>query len=179
MSLRLFAALPVPEETGQDLKRFQKGVPGARWRPLENLHLTLRFFGDIPETRAEDLDAELASISVPPFTMRLRGADWFGKADPRALWIGVEAPEALVRLQEKCERAARRAGLDPEPRKFTPHVTLAYLRGTPVEKVNRFAQRLAGFATEPWQATHFSLYSSWITRGDANIYEAEADYPLG
>ena len=179
MSLRLFAALPVPYEIGQDLVRLQKGVPGARWRPVENLHITLRFFGEIDERRAEDLDAELAAIQIAPFTLRLKGTDWFGKADPRSLWLGVDAPDALLRLHEKCDRAARRAGLAPEPRKFVPHMTLAYLRGAPVDKVNRFVQRTATLETEAWQATHFSLYSSWLTRGERNIYEPEADYPLG
>jgi 2'-5' RNA ligase len=178
MSYRLFAALPVPEEIGADLKRLQKGVPGARWRPLENFHITLRFFGDVDERVAEDLDAELANIQMGPFPVRLKASGWFGKADPRALWLGVDAGEAVGLLAEKCERAARRAGLAPETRKFHPHMTLAYLDGTPVEKVNRFAQRTAHLETEPWMATHFSLYSSWITRGAANIYQAEADYPL-
>lgn len=178
MSLRLFAAIKVPEEIGHELARLQKGVSGARWRPVENLHVSLRFFGAVPERAAEDLDAELAAIPAKPFTLRLKGADWFGKAEPRALWLGVDAPDALTALQQKCERAARRAGLAPEPRKYVPHMTLAYLRGSPVDKVNGFVQRTAGLVTEPWQVTHFSLYSSWLTRGDANIYEVEADYPL-
>ena len=178
MSLRLFAALPVPEEIGAGLVRLQKGVPGARWRPVENFHITLRFFGEIDERMAEDLDAELANIQMAPFTVRLKGAGWFGKADPRALWLGVEAGEAVATLAGRCERAARRAGLKPETRNFHPHMTIAYLRGTPVDKANRFTQRASDLETEAWMATHFSLYSSWTTRGDANIYEAEADYPL-
>jgi len=178
MSLRLFAALPVPEEIGAGLVRLQKGVPGARWRPVENFHITLRFFGEIDERMAEDLDAELANIQMAPFTVRLKGAGWFGKTDPRALWLGVEAGEAVTTLAGRCERAARRAGLTPETRNFHPHMTIAYLRGTPVDKANRFTQRASDLETEAWMATHFSLYSSWITSGDANIYEAEADYPL-
>lgn len=179
MSLRLFAAIPVPEAFGPEIRRLQKGVPGARWRPVENFHITLRFFGEIPETVAEDLDAELASIQLPPFDLKLAGSGWFGKRDPRALWLGVEAPDALGELQSRCERAARRAGLEPETRSFIPHMTLAYLNGTPIEKVTRFAERTGGFATDPWRVTHFSLFTSWLTRGDANIYEAVADYPLG
>jgi 2'-5' RNA ligase len=178
MSLRLFAAIPVPEEIAAGLAGLQKGVPGARWRPPENFHVTLRFFGDIDERTAEDLDAELASIRMAPFTMRLKAAGWFGKTDPRALWLGVEAGDAVAALNAKCERAARRAGLPPEPRKFHPHMTLAYLNGTPVEKANRFTQRAAHLETEAWMVTHFSLFSSWTSRGEANIYEAEADYPL-
>jgi len=179
MTLRLFAAIPVPDAIAGDFNRLRKGVPGAKWRPAENLHITLRFFGEIDERMAEDLDAELASIRQSPFTLALKGAGWFGKAAPSALWLGLDEAEPLMRLNEKCDRAARRAGLPPEPRKFHPHMTLAYLQGTPVDKANRFVQRAADLHTEPWQVTHFSLYSSWITRGNANIYEVEADYPLG
>ncbi len=178
MSLRLFAALPVPVDLHATLARLQKGIPGAAWRPSENFHITLRFFGDIPETMAEDLDAELANIAAKGFELRLKGAGWFGREEPRALWVGVDGGDALLRLQEKCERAARKAGLDPDKRKYTPHMTMAYCRGTPAEKAANFQKRLAGFETEAFRVTHFSLYSSWIRRGDANIYESLADYPL-
>lgn len=178
MTLRLFAAIHVPDAIGADLVRLQKGVPGARWRPLANFHVTLRFFGDLDERAAEDLDAELASIRMAPFPLRLKGAGWFGKTDPRALWLGVESSEAVTALAGKCERAARRTGLAPETRKFHPHMTLAYLNGTPVDKANRFVQRAADLETESWMVTHFSLFSSWTSRGEANIYQAEADYPL-
>lgn len=179
MSLRLFAAIPVPEEIGRDYLRLQKGVPGARWRPLENFHITLRFFGEMDERQAEDLDAELAHIALPAFPVELGGADWFGKADPHALWMSVKAPDTLTRLNQGCERAARKAGLAPDTRKYTPHMTIAYLNKSPVEKVHRFVQRAADVKTHPWQVTHFSLFASWTHRGEANIYEAIADYPLG
>ncbi|WP_417479175.1 RNA 2',3'-cyclic phosphodiesterase [Maricaulis maris] len=178
MTLRLFAALPVPDSLHAEIARLQKGVPGARWRPRENFHITLRFFGTVDERQAEDLDAELAHIAMPPFDLALLRSGWFGKLDPRALWLGVRPSEALSELNEKCERAARRCKLEPEHRNFHPHMTLAYLQGTPIDRLTRFAERTGGFATEPWRATHFTLYSSWTSRGESNIYEAEADYPL-
>ena len=178
MTLRLFAALPVPDSLHADIRRLQKGVPGARWRPPENFHVTLRFFGEMDERRAEDLDAELAHIVMAPFELALSGSGWFGKLDPRALWLGVRPSEELLQLNAKCERAARRAGLEPEHRNFHPHMTLAYLQGTPIEKLTRFAERTGGFATEPWRVTHFTVYSSRLSRGANNIYEPEADYPL-
>ncbi|WP_291843666.1 RNA 2',3'-cyclic phosphodiesterase [Maricaulis sp.] len=178
MTLRLFAAIPVPDILHAEIRRLQKGVPGARWRPHENFHITLRYFGELDERRAEDLDAELANIAMPPFELSLLGSGWFGKLDPRALWLGVRPSAALSELNARCERAARKAGLAPEHRKFHPHMTLAYLQGTPIDKLTRFAERTGGFATEPWRVTHFTMYSSWTSRGDANIYEPEADYPL-
>jgi 2'-5' RNA ligase len=167
MSLRLFAALPVPEDFHDRLLALQKGVPGARWRPAANFHVTLRFFGEIDEARADDLDAELSSIIMPSFDLRLYGAGWYGRNEPHALWLGVEAGDALMDLQRRCERGARRAGLAPETRHFSPHMTLAYLRDTPLE------------ATEPFRATHMSMYSSWSRHGGSNLYRVEADYPLG
>lgn len=179
MTLRLFAALPVPEDFHPRLVSLQKGVPGARWRPAANFHITLRFFGEISEDVAEDLDGELASIQLPSFDVRLKGAGWFGRREPHALWIGIDAPEALETLQRRCEKAARRAGLEPETRNFSPHMTIAYLRDTPMEKVTAFANKLVKFETEAFRATHFSLYSSWTRHGDANLYSVETDYPLG
>lgn len=178
MSLRLFAAIPVPHDLHASLVQLQRGVPGADWRPAENFHITLRFFGSIPEDVAEDLDAELAGLRQKSFDLRLKGADWFGREEPRALWLGVEAGEALDVLQQKCERAARKAGLEPDKRKFVPHVTLAYCNGTPVQKAADFQQRLSGFQTDSFRVSRFGLYSSWVRRGDPNLYEAIADYPL-
>ena len=84
----------------------------------------------------------------------------------------------MLSLQAKCERAARRAGLEPEQRKFVPHVTLAYLRDTPVEKLAGFTQALGTFRCEPVTISSFSLYASWLSRGDANIYQPVTSYPL-
>lgn len=178
MSLRLFAAISLPDSVRDPLLALQAGLPGASWRPRENLHLTLRFFGDINERQAEDLDFELGKITASSFDLTLKGAGWFGRLEPRALWIGVEADAALLALQAKCERAARRAGLAAEPRNFLPHVTLAYLRDTPLEKLAAFTHAMDTFRCEPVRITSFSLYQSWLTRGEANIYEPVTHYTL-
>ncbi|HEX2818092.1 MAG TPA: RNA 2',3'-cyclic phosphodiesterase, partial [Phenylobacterium sp.] len=127
--IRLFAALPIPEDIGLALARRQTGVEGARWRPLEALHVTLRFFGDIREDIARDLDAELTSLRGAAFDLEFSGVGAFGEGpDLNVLWAGVAENEPLRRLARACETAARRAGLKPEPRHFRPHLTLAYLR---------------------------------------------------
>tara|TARA_R110000868_G_scaffold229089_1_gene482019 strand:+ start:11499 stop:12038 length:540 start_codon:yes stop_codon:yes gene_type:complete len=178
MSQRLFAAIGLPDSVREPLLALQSGLPGASWRPRENLHLTLRFFGDVDERKAEDLEHELGKITASAFELTLKGAGWFGRLEPHALWIGAEPDTALLSLQAKCERAARRAGLEPEQRKFVPHVTLAYLRDTPVEKLAGFTQALGTFRCEPVTISRFSLYASWLKRGDANIYEPVTSYPL-
>src|SRR3954463_14028651 len=127
--IRLFAAVAIPEEIGQALTRRQTGVEGARWRPLEALHVTLRFFGDIREDIARDLDAELVAVRGQPFDLELSGVGAFGEGpDIHVLWAGVAENEALRRLAKACESAARRAGLKAATRTYRPHLTLAYLR---------------------------------------------------
>lgn len=179
MSLRLFAALDLPDDVADRLLALMKGVPGAAWRPRENLHLTLRFFGEVAEPVADDIDAELLSVveRVAPFEMQLKGAGSFGGVDPHALWVGAEGG-GLAKLAGECERAARRAGLKPEPRPFTPHVTLAYLRGAPLDRVEAFKARLGLFQTRPFRIEGFGLYSSQVRKSAPSLYRLEAEYRL-
>lgn len=176
--LRLFVAIPIPKVLHKDLMKLQRGLPKASWRPPENFHITLRFAGEVQQYEAEDFDAELRAIAANSFPLHLQGADWFGKAEPRSVWAGVSASDELVQLQARCERAARRAGLEAETRKFKPHVTLAYLKNTPVDRLAAWCRDRAKFRTEAFQVTHFALYQSWSQKGGTNIYERLEDYPL-
>jgi 2'-5' RNA ligase len=177
MTLRLFVAIPVPEEIGLRLVPLQRDLNGASWRPPENFHLTLRFFGEIDEALARDLDDELGRIVAAPFEMQLKGAGSFGGREPNAVWAGAEAPPALARLAASCETAARRVGLPPEKRNFKPHVTLAYLHGTTDTEVAAYQQRLGAFETDLFWVDHFAMYSSWSTKHGSRYVE-EAVYPL-
>jgi RNA 2',3'-cyclic 3'-phosphodiesterase len=178
--LRLFSALELPDAVASRLMFLMRGVDGAKWRPRENLHVTLRFFGDVAESVADDIDAELASLAEThaPFDVRLKAAGSFGGTDPHALWVGVEKSAALERLAADCERAARRAGLKPESRKFAPHVTVAYLRGASLENVQAFEARYGLFETEAFRVESFGLYSSFTRRDAPSLYRLEAEYPL-
>ena len=176
--LRLFAALPIRSDIADQLVPLQKGVSGASWRPRENFHITLRFFGDVDTHLAYDLDAALGEIQAPQMKLALAGAGWFGQREPRAVWAGVAYDEELAKLAGQCERVARRLGLPVEKRKFLPHVTLAYCHGTLPEEAARFAASHEGFSTPEFWADRFHLYSSHMGRGPSR-YIAEADYPLG
>ncbi|MEZ6024405.1 MAG: RNA 2',3'-cyclic phosphodiesterase [Hyphomonadaceae bacterium] len=180
MSLRLFAALDLPDDVADRLMALMKGVPGAKWRPRENLHLTLRFFGEVAEPVAEEIDSELAQAAerIAPFEITLKGTGAFGGADPHALWVGAAKSEALERLAAGCERAARRVGLKPESRKFAPHVTLAYLAGAELSRVHAFETRLGLFETRPFRVERFGLYSSVTRKSAPSLYRLEAEYPL-
>ena len=176
--IRLFAAVAIPPELGEVLARRQQGLPGARWRPTEDLHITLRFCGDMPESTAADLDVELAGVAGAPFELALRGVGTFGEGrELRALWAGVADSPALKRLAARCEAAARRAGLEPERRKYKPHVTLAYLKRADAGRVGAWVQGHNLLHSPPFRVDRFGLYSSWLSP-EGSRYELERDYPL-
>lgn len=180
MTVRIFAALDIPDDVAERLLALMKGVPGANWRPRENLHLTLRFFGDVAEPVADDIDSALSELAEgnAPFDLQLKGAGSFGGADPHALWIGVAESPALKRLAADCERAARRVGLKPDSQKFKPHVTVAYLNNAPLERVQGFEQRLGLFESRPFRVDRFGIYSSITRKAAPSLYRLEAEYPL-
>lgn len=176
--IRLFAAVAIPEHIAEGVARRQQGLPRARWQPAPNLHLTLRFFGNVREDKADDLDAELAAIGGQPFELILGGVGSFQDGDEiRAVWAGVEDSEPLRRLAGRCESAARRAGLSPETRVYRPHVTLAHLAGADPRRVAAWVQGHNLLKSPPFPVRAFGLYSSW--RGDSGaVYRLERAYPL-
>ena len=176
--IRLFAALPLPPEIAAGLARRQTGVEAARWRPPESLHVTLRFFGDVQENLARDLDDELAQLGGGGFSLELSGVGAFGEGrDIHAIWAGVTETPPLRRLARACETAARRAGLKAETRRYRPHVTLAYLRHPDPEEVARWIQANNLLKSPPLAVDRFGLYSSHPSK-DGSFYRLEAEYPL-
>ncbi|MGH6692786.1 MAG: RNA 2',3'-cyclic phosphodiesterase [Longimicrobiales bacterium] len=175
--IRLFVALELPEAVRDRLVAMQGGVPGARWANDDQMHLTLRFIGEVDENVAHDVDDALSSIRAPAFEMELSGVGEFGGKNPRALWAGVRANGALIHLQKKVETALQRIGLEPEPRKFSPHVTLARLRAAPREKVVAFLAHHALFASGAIKIERFVLFSSHQGSG-GSVYHPERVYAL-
>jgi 2'-5' RNA ligase len=177
--IRLFTAIAIPAEVGDHLLPRQHGVEGAHWRPREAFHITLRFLGDVQETTARDLDEELLAIDAPGFELELQGVGHFGEgADIHAVWAGVAENPALRHLARAHESAARRAGLTPDARLYTPHVTLAYLKRAPVPEVAAWIQANNLLHSPPFRVDRFGLYSSWRT-SEGSAYRLEAEYPLG
>lgn len=177
--MRLFVAITLPDDLRSRLAELSSGLPGARWVEPENLHITLRFIGEVQGNEAEDIDAALSSVRSRPFPVTLAGMGDFGdERRLRSLWIRVEPNEALERLQAKVEQAVRRAGQPPEKRKFKPHVTLARFKSHPGGKLETYFAERALFRAPPFEVTSFTLYSSFLS-GQGPIYSAEAVYPLG
>lgn len=161
------------------LTRIQRGVSGVRWSEPEKFHITVGYFGEVDDDHAEELDRELARLRLTAFDLSLKGVNHFGKTEPHALWAGVTPHPSLTRIHDHCRVAARRVGLTMEKRKFTPHVTLAYLKkDASIDRIIRFEQRLADFEAGPFLVDEFLLFSSWKKVRGPNIYRLEASYPL-
>jgi 2'-5' RNA ligase len=178
--MRLFVALDLPWDLRQRVAMLAgAGIPGAKWVPPENYHITLRFIGETPAHRAEDIDHTLAALKVRSFDLTLTGVGTFARSGRSTqLWVGVERNPPLEHLQNKIETALQRLGLEPERRRFAPHLTLARLDNTVVEsKLAAFVQGHNLFRCDPVPIGHFTLFSSQLGK-EQSVYTAEVDYPL-
>jgi len=176
--IRLFVALELPADVRQELVALGGGVPGARWISPENMHLTLRFIGEVNEGQAADIDDALTAVRARAFDLRLAGVNAFGKGRSlHSLWVGVAEPGPVAALHEKIDRVLQEAGVAPDKRKFHPHVTLARLRDAPTDRVEAFMRRHALFSAGPLAIDRFVLFSSHLSR-NGSIYRNEAEYEL-
>lgn len=176
--MRLFVGIELPWELRERLAAMCGSVPGARWVPSDNFHLTLRFIGETQPFRAEEIDLALGALRGRGFPMALAGVGVFEKAGRSiTLWAGVERSPALDHLQTKIETALQRAGCEPQRRRFTPHVTLARLDNVPEQKLAAFVQAHNLFRSDPVPVDHFTLFSSRLGK-EASVYTAEVEYPL-
>jgi 2'-5' RNA ligase len=175
---RLFTGLEIPAEVGFALSLKRGGLHGARWIDPENYHITLRFIGDVDHVTADEVSDGLDRLSQSEaFTIKLSHLGAFGGDKPRALYAGVENNLALARLQAAQERVLQRIGLEPEGRKFVPHVTLARLRGATAEDLARFMAFSGRFAPLEFPVGRFVLFSSRDSVG-GGPYLVEQAYPL-
>jgi 2'-5' RNA ligase len=175
---RLFTGLEIPADIAFALSLKRGGLHGARWIDAENYHITLRFIGDVDNATAADVEASLERLANSlPFTVRLTHLGGFGGNKPHALYAGIELNDTLARLQAAHERLLQRIGLAPEGRKYTPHVTLARLRGTAPEEVARYLAMAGRFEPMEFLARRFVLYSSRDSVG-GGPYVVEQSYPL-
>lgn len=177
--VRLFAALSIPPDIAETLNRRQSGLPGAKWRPLEALHVTLAFYGEMDARTADDVASELARVTADPFDMELSGVGAFGDGHrTHAIWAGVAANERLNILAGRCRAAGERAGLALEKRAYRPHVTLAYLKPqTDPDRVGAWTIGHNLLHSPPFRIDRFGLYSS-VLSDNGGLYALEREYPL-
>lgn len=175
---RLFTGVELPADVGQDLAIMKGGIEGARWIDPDNFHLTLRFIGDIPDRIADELMTELQRVvAMPTFNISLAGVGVFGTKKPHSLYVKVEESPDLRRLQAMHERICQSLGMPPEQRKFTPHVTIARLRGAMPRQVQTYASAHNLYRSRVFDVSQFVLFSARSSRG-GGPYGREEVYPL-
>ncbi len=174
---RLFVAIQPPLMIREKLLAAMGGVLNARWQSDEQLHLTLRFIGEVDRHRAADIVAALGMIHHPRFTLSLDRIGQFdrrGRAD--ALWVGVTPQIAIEGLKRKVDQALVRVGVTPEQRAYLPHITLARF-SRPAGDIADFAARSGLLATVPFPVDNFVLYESHLA-ADGAAYVPLARFPL-
>ena len=177
--MRLFLALDLPRRIRSALEDLQNDLPGANWVDYDNLHITLRFLGDVSADMAEELDHELRRIDRPSFDLTPYGCGQFSNGrGVKTLWVGLAPVEPLLALKADVDRACRRAGFPAERQGYKPHITLARFPEPPlIEDARAFLERHGGFRRPSFRVSGFSAYSSTL-RPDGPIYRLEADYPF-
>ncbi|MFP7754973.1 RNA 2',3'-cyclic phosphodiesterase [Thermodesulfobacteriota bacterium B35] len=166
--MRLFVAIDLPATVRDRLVSMSCGLPGARWVRREQLHLTLRFIGEVDGLLFQAVRDALARVEVHSFTMELNGVGFFPpRKKPRVVWVGIRDNEDLLRLRNRIESGLVRVGLAPEKRKFSPHITLARLNRTPPSRVGHYLQEHSLFTSPAFRVDRFRLYSSVLGRNGA------------
>ncbi|HET9335246.1 MAG TPA: RNA 2',3'-cyclic phosphodiesterase [Sphingomicrobium sp.] len=173
---RLFVAIRPPEPIRELLLDLMGGLHDMRWQNDNQLHLTLRFIGEVERPVADDIAAELQRIRFERFAIALDGVGKFEKRRQGALWAGVAPKDQLKALAAKVERACQSAGIEPEQRAYRPHITLARWKGR-APGLDRFIERHGGLTSQPWEVGEFVLYESRLGHDGAH-YEAVHKYPL-
>jgi len=174
---RLFVAIRPPEAIRDLLIDAMDDSADFRWQDDAQLHLTLRFIGEVERPVAEDLAAALAALRSPSFQIRVQGTGCFEQRSSGALWAGVEPRAPIATLAAKVERMCQSVGLEPERRAFHPHITLARWKGRRSRELAGFLDRTRGLASEPFEVDRFVLFESRLSRHGAH-YEEVASYRL-
>jgi 2'-5' RNA ligase len=174
---RLFTGVEIPPDIGQALGMLRGGLPGARWITPDNYHLTLRFIGDVDEVTAQEVALALGRVRRSAFELHMEGLASFGGRRPRAVVANVAPAQALLDVQAEQERLMQRIGLEPEGRKYTPHVTLARLRDSSSLDVAEYLSARGYFRTAAFTVSRFVLFSARDSVG-GGPYVVEAGYPF-
>ncbi len=175
---RLFVAIRPPESVRDRLIDAMDDGAELGWVKDDNLHLTLRFIGEVERTFANDIAVALGRIRAAPFALSLAGIGRFDRRNGGALWAGVEPKAPVMALAAKVERACVLAGLEPERRTFHPHITIARWNRRSAAFVDAFIARNTGLTSDSWEVDAFTLFESHLSRHGAHYEEAES-FALG
>ncbi len=172
MAIRSFVALELSEEVRGRLvtllHRLQRTSAAVKWVEPENLHLTLKFLGEVPEERIDLVAETLKTVAqaTEPFSFTVKGVGGFPDLRrPRVLWVGVEAVQPLVRLQQIVEKAMERLGFAPEGRAYHPHITIGRVKTMAgMEKVREILSEYEDVKFGEVFVSHLTLFRSDLSR---------------
>jgi RNA 2',3'-cyclic 3'-phosphodiesterase len=177
--IRLFIAVELPPDIRLSIKDLGRGIPGARPLSEEQIHLTLRFIGEVESSLFQDIRECLFEVNNKPFSLRVSGVGHFPpRGTPKVIWAGVSPTEELVRLKKRVDTVLLTCGLGPEQRKFSPHITLARLRNSPIQRVSEFLAGNSFLQTPEFTVDSFHLFSSRLGKSGA-LHTLEESYELG
>ena len=175
---RIFLALRLDDITRALISGLGGQVPGARPVPADQLHLTLRFVGDVDGATFQDIREQLRELSAPPISLSISGVGHFPpRGQPRVLWAGVEPSGELIILRNKVNRILKLCDISPEQRKFHPHITLARLKNSSPHRVARFLAQNSLLRTPLLTVRQLTLFSSILSPKGA-VHTIEEEYPL-
>lgn len=176
--MRLFIAIELPDDIKKALGRLRIDIPGARWVPLEQIHLTLAFLGELDENSLGLLTSELSKIHAPEFKLRFTATGCFpDRRRPRVLWVGLEPEARLISLAAKVRAAALACGIQQEERRFSPHITLARLKSPAARESGAFLDQQLSKNFPAHSVRAFILYQSCLTPQGA-IHTQINSFPL-
>jgi 2'-5' RNA ligase len=176
---RLFVAIDLPDHVKKSLSEICFGLAGARWVDESQMHITLKFIGEVDGAVFREAREALANVQMEPFEIAIKGTGFFPpRGEPQRLWAGVEGNDRLKQLRNRVESALVRAGLENEKRKFAPHIGLAKVKDTPPGRLATYLSQYALFRLPPFEVREFCLFSSFLSSERA-IHQIEEVYPLG
>jgi 2'-5' RNA ligase len=174
---RLFVAIRPPHAIRQRLLASMGGISGARWQSDEQLHLTVRFIGEVDRHQAGDIHAALGSVRHAPFELSLDGMGSFDRRGVAgAVWVGVTPREEIKALHRKVDTALTRVGLPPDDRAFLPHITIARLNRNS-GPIDNLLEESGGLTSPAFTVDSFTLFESELT-SDAAVYSIVERYRL-
>jgi 2'-5' RNA ligase len=169
---RLFVAIRPPQAVLDLLIDTMEDGPELRWVPEENLHLTLRFIGEVERPQANDIADSLSRLRFPAFEMAIRGVGRFERKNGGQLWTGIVPRRPVAELAAKVDRACVAAGLEPEHRAFHPHITMARWGRRAADEAATFERRHSDLASDVFVVEEFILFESHLSRHGAHYEEA-------
>lgn len=174
---RLFVAIRPPAPVRQRLLAVMGGISGARWQTDDQLHLTLRFIGEVDRHRASDIHAALGGVHHPPFELALNGIGCFdGRGFPDTVWAGLTPHEQVKALHRKVDAALLRVGVPPDERAFLPHITIARLNRS-AGPIGNLLEEAGGLTSPAFTIDNFALFESDLT-AEAAVYSIVERYRL-